>query len=68
MSPTAAERLRGMMLLSAYGDALGADHETNNAIHPAPFPKQLPQQTLDSERTSGVTGLRQVNWTPPPKE
>ena len=47
--PIHRERLRGMMLLSAYGDALGADHETNNAIHPAPFPKQLPQQTLDPE-------------------
>ena len=48
-SPALQERLRGMMLLSAYGDALGADHETNHSIHPAPFPDRLPEQTLESE-------------------
>lgn len=46
MNPTATDRLRGMMLLSAYGDALGADHETQRAIHSAPIPKTLPEQTL----------------------
>ena len=37
------------MLMSAYGDALGADHETTRSIHPAPFPERLPLQTLEPQ-------------------
>ena len=48
-APALEDRLRGMLLLSAYGDALGADHESQRAIHRAPLPKRLPEQTLVSE-------------------
>ena len=44
--PVLADRLRGMLLLSAYGDALGADHEAQREIHRDPFPHRLPEQHL----------------------
>ena len=44
--PTLDDRLRGMLLLSAYGDALGSDHEQQQEIHSAPLPDRLPEQTL----------------------
>ena len=40
------DRLRGMLLLTAYGDALGSDHEQQEEIHSAPLPERLPKQTL----------------------
>ena len=40
------DRLRGMLLLAAYGDALGSDHEQQEEIHSAPLPERLPEQTL----------------------
>ena len=48
-SPSVKDRLRGMLLLSAYGDALGADHEAQREIHNAPLPVRLPEQTLVAE-------------------
>ena len=47
--PSLEDRLRGMLLLSAYGDALGADHESQREIHTAPLPDRLPEQTLAAE-------------------
>ena len=44
--PSLADRLRGMLLLSAYGDALGSNHEQQEEIHNAPLPDRLPEQTL----------------------
>ena len=46
MKPTSTDRLRGMILLSAYGDAFGAEHEGVSSIHPAPFPDRLPTQNI----------------------
>ena len=47
--PTLEDRLRGMLLLSAYGDALGSDHEQQAEVHSAPLPERLPEQTLEAE-------------------
>ena len=47
--PTLEDRLRGMLLLSAYGDALGSDHEQQEVVHSAPLPNRLPEQTLVAE-------------------
>lgn len=46
---TLTDQLRGMILFSAYGDAMGANHEVKRCIHPAPFPNRLPQQQLIAE-------------------
>ena len=56
MEPTIADRLRGMFLLSAYGDAFGAGHEISSAIHPSPFPERLPTQNI------GVSASRWGYW------
>ena len=39
-------RISGMILLGAYGDAYGAEHETRGHIHDDPFPKRLPARNL----------------------
>ena len=49
MVPNLTDRLRGMILFSAFGDALGANHETTRAIYPPSFPGRLLKQRLDSE-------------------
>ena len=47
--PSVEDRLRGMFLTAAYGDAMGAAHEETREIHVAPFPDRLPEQTLVAE-------------------
>ena len=65
--PALEDRLRGMMLLSAYGDAMGADHESQRAIHSAPLPTRLPEQNLiaDADRWGYWASTNQLN--PPVK-
>jgi len=46
VNPTTGDRLRGMFLLSAYGDAFGAGHEGTGSVHSSPFPDRLPLQTV----------------------
>lgn len=61
-SPTVAnhnifDRLRGMLLLGAYGDALGAVHEGSREIAPAPFPKPLPVRRMLNQGSAWGTWL-----------
>ncbi len=52
------DRLRGMFLLGAYGDALGAEHEKSPDIAQAPFPKPLqPRRMLEQ-------GFHWGTWLP----
>lgn len=53
------DRLRGMFLLGAYGDALGAEHEGSVDIAGVPFPKPLPILQMPAE-----TGFPWDIWLP----
>ncbi len=46
MPDTFADKIRGMLLLGAYGDALGAEHEGQEAVAPEPFPRTLPARPM----------------------
>lgn len=45
----AHNRLKGMFLFAAYGDAMGADHERLNSAHPHPLPSILPFRNLPTK-------------------
>ena len=61
------DRLRGMLLLSAYGDALGSDHEETRTIHGAPFPDGLPEQTVVVEPDHWAYWATTQQLSPPVK-
>jgi hypothetical protein len=46
MSNILLDRFKGMILLGAYGDALGAKYENNDTVAPPPFPKNLPPRDM----------------------